>query len=139
MATAHWPDGRVIVTVGDYETVRAWDLATGIPLSSPLIHPDGVLSVATATLPGGRTVAVTGGHNGIVRMWDPVTATSLGEVADNGDTGEVRALATAALADGRVVAVTGSYDATGPGRCSSTRQELLDALAADRAVILRRV
>ncbi|MFJ1825218.1 hypothetical protein ACIO6T_17095 [Streptomyces sp. NPDC087532] len=45
------------------------DLTTGRPVGEPLTgHTGGVLAVATAKVDG-RPVAVTGGHDGKVRMW----------------------------------------------------------------------
>jgi WD40 repeat protein len=74
-------------------------------------HTGGARAVATAVLPDGRTVAVTGDRDATVRVWDLATGTPAGHPM-TGHTHAVYAVATAALPDGRVVAVTGSLDET---------------------------
>ena len=70
-----------------------------------------VSAVATAALPDGRVVTVTGSTDHTVRVWDLTTGTAVGPPL-TGHTGKVAAVATAVLPDGRAVAVTGSWDAT---------------------------
>ncbi|MFJ5731540.1 WD40 repeat domain-containing protein [Streptomyces paradoxus] len=72
-------------------------------------HPGGLWSLDTAVLPHGQVVAVTGGEDGTVRVWDLITGAPVGEPL-TGHSARVRAVATAVLADGRVVVVTGSSD-----------------------------
>lgn len=64
--------------------------------------------VATASL-GRRPVAVTGGDDGTVRVWD--LATRAERAVLTGHTGRVVTVATAVL-DGHPVAVTGAHDRT---------------------------
>jgi WD40 repeat protein len=46
-------------------------LTAGTPIGEPLTgHTGPVLAVATAVLPDGRPVAVTGGVDRTVRVWD---------------------------------------------------------------------
>jgi WD40 repeat protein len=70
-----------------------------------------VWAVACAGLPDGRVVAVTGGGDGSVRVWDLTTGTPVGEPL-TGHTDEVRAVACTSLPDGRMVAVTTGRDET---------------------------
>ena len=72
-------------------------------------HTGGVAAVACTTLDG-RPVAVTGGVDGTVRIWDLRTRTALGDPL-TGHTGGVAAVACTTL-DGRPVAVTGGRDGT---------------------------
>ena len=74
-------------------------------------HTGEVTAMATAVLPGGRPVAVTGSYDGTVRVWDLTTGTPTGDPL-TGHTGPVMAVAPAVLPGGRPVAVTGSADAT---------------------------
>ena len=39
MAVAYSPDGRTILTAGDYKTARLWDAATLSPIGQPSISP----------------------------------------------------------------------------------------------------
>ncbi|HZS20312.1 MAG TPA: hypothetical protein VFA63_04900, partial [Pseudonocardiaceae bacterium] len=58
----------------------------------------------------GRTVAVTGGVDGTVRVWDLATSTSIGEPI-TAHTGAVTAVACTRI-DGRPIAVTSGVDST---------------------------
>lgn len=66
-------------------------------------------SVTTAVV-GGRLVALIGGGDGTVQIWDPVTDRPIGEVLE-GHKGMVWGAATAVV-DGLPVAVTGGNDKT---------------------------
>ena len=72
-------------------------------------HQGTVSAVATSVVDG-RPVAVSGGHDGTVRMWDLRDLVQLGEPLD-GHRGEVWTVA-AGTVDGRPVAVSGGWDAT---------------------------
>jgi hypothetical protein len=67
--TARWPGRR------DYQQpIRngtVWDLTAGIAVGDPLSgHTNTVAAVATAMLPDGRVVAVTGGRGRTLWIWD---------------------------------------------------------------------
>src|SRR5262249_48134622 len=74
-------------------------------------HTNWVWGVATATLPDGRVVAVTGSWDATVRVWDLTRSTPVGNPL-TGHAGSVRAVATTTLPDGRVLAITSNVDAT---------------------------
>jgi hypothetical protein len=100
----------VIVSGGEDQTVRVWDLATGQPVGDPFTgHTGGVNAVATAQL-AGRPVAVTGGSDATVRVWDLATGRPVGDPF-TGHPGEVTAVAVAQL-DGRPVVVSGRRGGT---------------------------
>ncbi|KJS52885.1 hypothetical protein VM98_28595 [Streptomyces rubellomurinus subsp. indigoferus] len=86
--------------------------ARWLPSSGELLaHRIGTVStLATAVLPDGRTVVVTGSGDG-EHVWDLVTGESAGPPL-MGHTDHVNAVATTMLPDGRAVAVTGSSDGT---------------------------
>jgi WD40 repeat protein/serine/threonine protein kinase len=64
------PDGRTLVSCGQDQTVRFWEVATGRTLCTITAHDAEVNSAAFS--PDGRTV-VTAGDNGQVRLWDVAT------------------------------------------------------------------
>ncbi|QIY54459.1 hypothetical protein HEP86_07985 [Streptomyces sp. RPA4-5] len=114
-ATAMFPDGRVALVASTSHfkrgesAMRIWDLATR-RLHGWLRGCTSVVSaIATASLPDGQTVAVTGEENGTVRLWDLAGRRLIGSHDAHSRT--VEAIATATLSDGRSVAVTGG-DAT---------------------------
>jgi WD40 repeat protein len=67
--------------------------------------------VAALVLPDRRVVAVTGGYDGTVRVWDLSSGSPIGAPL-TGHTDGVGAVAALVLPDGLLIAVTGSYDRT---------------------------
>lgn len=74
-------------------------------------HSGPTSSVSAAELAAGRFVAVAGGSDGIIQLWDLSTGASFGEPLA-GHTDWVGALDTLRLPDGRIIAVSGSDDCT---------------------------
>lgn len=60
-------DSRRLVTVSDDRTAIVWEIATGLPVSTPFRHPQTVLCAAFS--PDGRFMA-TGCADEIVRLWE---------------------------------------------------------------------
>ena len=104
-------DGRpVVVSGGDDQTVRVWDLATGAPVGDPFTgHTGSVHAVAAAQLDG-RPVVVSGGDDGRCGCgtWPPAPRSGN---PFTGHTDDVLSVATAQL-DGRPVVVSGGRDET---------------------------
>ena len=110
-------DGRpVAVTGGRDGTVRVLDLTSrrvlGPTSGQPCRPPGraGWVEAVACTMLQGRPVAVTGGQDGTVRVWDLTSAQPRGGPL-TGHTYTVQAVACTTL-DGRPVAVTGGRDAT---------------------------
>ena len=61
------PDGKLVVTAGEDDTARLWDVATGRPVGSPMQHQDDVVAVAF-THDGQRVV--TGSRDDTAMIWD---------------------------------------------------------------------
>ncbi|MEU6021856.1 P-loop NTPase fold protein [Micromonospora sp. NPDC047134] len=66
-------------------------------------------AAATAQLPDGRTVAISGSNDRAVQVWDLTDGSPIGAPL-TGHTDLVLAVATAQLPDGRTVAISGSSD-----------------------------
>ncbi|MGO9506546.1 MAG: protein kinase domain-containing protein [Mycobacterium sp.] len=97
-------DGRIVVSGGQDQTVRVWDLANGACLHTLSGHTRWVTSVAVSA--DGR-VAVSGGDS-TVRVWDLASGTCLHTLA--GHTSRVKSVA--ASADGRIAVSGGGFDNT---------------------------
>lgn len=110
VATAVVGGRAVAVAAGLTETVaRVWDLGTGRQLP---LHGHGAWIRAVATVGfAGRTHAVTGDVDGVLRQWDLRTCAQHGP-ALTGHTGTVNALATGLSGDDWPVAVSGGDDRT---------------------------
>ncbi|MEV4619048.1 hypothetical protein AB0J74_10140 [Asanoa sp. NPDC049573] len=109
-------DGRPVAVTGSLDrTVRVWDLSSDVDgqarRSATHVlagHAHRIWAVATTEIDG-RPVAVTGGTDRTVRLWDLRDG---GHVATlTGHTGRIAAVAATVL-DGRPVAVTGNVDRT---------------------------
>ena len=79
VATAQLNGRPVIVSGGNDETVRVWDVASGQPIGHPLVgHEQAVGTVATAEL-AGRLVIVSGDGHYTVRVWDLSSGAPIGQ------------------------------------------------------------
>ena len=68
------PDGQRLVTAGKDGTARIWDVATGAPLTPPLVHGDDVVGASFS--PNGQRV-LTASLDNTARIWDANTGAPL--------------------------------------------------------------
>lgn len=95
------PGGALLASAGDDRAVILWDWARGLRRAL-LTHPVEVYALAFA--PDGSDRLVTGGADGVLRVWTP-GATGEPQSLDTAHRGAVRVLA--ASADGRLLASGG--------------------------------
>ena len=103
-AVAFSPDGSLLASGGDDDTVRLWNPATGAHLHTLTGHSGNVNAVAFS--PDGSLLA-SGGDDNTVRLWNPATGAHLHTLT--GHNGDVNAVAFSP--DGSLLA-SGSGDDT---------------------------
>lgn len=102
LCMAFSPDGNLVVSGGVDERINIRDGTTGV-ISAKRACPKGCYSIVF--MPSGRFV--TGGGDGVIRVWDPRTE----RAADEWDAHSDRVSALAVSSDGRLLA-SGAYDGT---------------------------
>ena len=65
------PDGRWLATASEDQTVRIWDLETGVAIGEPFVHNNSVYTVAFNS---DGTRLLTAGKDGLWRVWDLVSS-----------------------------------------------------------------
>jgi RNA polymerase sigma factor (sigma-70 family) len=96
-SVAFSPDGKLLASGADDQTVRLWDIAAGNELRRLPEHGKPVGAVAFA--PGGTVLASVDG-DGVLRLWDVATGKTLRQF--QADTGVIRTFAFSP--DGKVLA-----------------------------------
>jgi WD40 repeat protein len=87
VATAQLGERPVAVTGGEDGLLFVWDLKTGslyrdrapIEIVTANVKERAILAVAAVQIPDSRTIAVTGGADGSVRIWDLRSGLAIGE------------------------------------------------------------
>ena len=74
-------------------------------------HDGGVTAVCAVVLPDGRTLLVSAGFDGTVRLWDPSTGDPVGDPLTGHD-GWVNAVCAVVLPDGRTLLASAGFDGT---------------------------
>jgi WD40 repeat protein/tRNA A-37 threonylcarbamoyl transferase component Bud32 len=85
---AYSPDGKLLATASEDQTVRLWDAQSGAPLRVLKGHGERVTGVKFS--PDGKLLA-SAGDDRLIMLWDVATGTKLREL--RGHTGAVRAVA----------------------------------------------
>jgi WD40 repeat protein len=112
-------DGRLLLASGSSQgAVRVWDPLAGGPVGERFFigepryaHSGGVSSLAFGVAADGRPLLASGGADGILRVWDPLTGAPVGEPV-SAHRGDVSSLAFGASADGRLLLASGGADQT---------------------------
>lgn len=109
IVTATYNGRPVIISGGQDNTIRVWDLAAGTLVGEPLRGHLGDVFAVTVSVLDGRPVIISGGWDRTVRVWDLALGIPLRELW--GHRGSVLAIAAGTL-NGRSVIVSGSEDKT---------------------------
>jgi WD40 repeat protein len=107
LTTVATESGLLTVSSSEEGELRAWNLTSGVRVAAIEVGYNGDMG---AGLLSGRPVAVTGGHDDFVQVWDLLSGEQLGPSL-SGIKPVARALAAVEV-EGRATVVTGSNDRT---------------------------
>ena len=80
MAVAYSPDGKILASSGNDQTIILWDVQTGACIHTLSGHHMGVWSVAFS--PDGRTIAGAS-HDKTIKLWDVQTGFCINTLAQH--------------------------------------------------------
>jgi WD40 repeat protein len=105
-SVAFSPNGKMLASAGDDNTIILWDVSTGQPINQPLTeHADAVTSIAFSA--DGKFL-VSGSEDKTIILWNPMTGQPIGQPLME-HTDSITSLAFSA--DGKILA-SGSRDNT---------------------------
>jgi WD40 repeat protein len=84
-SVAFSPDARLLVTTGDDNTARVWEVSTGRQVTVLQGHAKRVVKASFSPDPSG-SVIVTGSEDSTARLWDSRTGKQLAFIGDEPDT-----------------------------------------------------
>ncbi|CDF33327.1 WD40-repeat containing protein [Chondrus crispus] len=124
-------DGKRAVSGSNDESVRVWDVDTGLQIGDALTGHTEVVVVYSVAMSGDGKRAVSGSRDGSVRVWDVDTGLQIGDAL----TGHTGGVASVAMSGDGKRAVSGSWDESVRVWDVDTGLQIGDALTGHTGVV----